>query len=131
MARPLRIDVENGWYHVMSRGIERRTIFPDKSYCFHFLDLVGEMAERYGVEVHAYVLMGNHYHLILRTPYANCSQAMQWLNVSFSAWFNAKLQRVGHVFQGRFRSTPGVSPPVFGIRMLLVVGVLRDARAPM
>lgn len=105
MVRPLRIDVEGGWYHVMSRGIERRTIFVDKSYCFHFLDLLGEMSVRFGVEVHAYVLMDNHYHLILRTPAANASAALQWLNVSYSAWFNAKRQRVGHVFQGRFRST--------------------------
>ena len=62
MARPLRIDVEDGWYHVMSRGIERRCIFVDDSYCRHFLDLLGEMSARYGVEVHAFVLMGNHYH---------------------------------------------------------------------
>ena len=89
----------------MSRGIERRTIFLDDSFCLHFLDLLGEMTDRFGVEVHAYVLVGNHYHLILRTPGANASQAMQWLNASYSAWSNAKRQRVGHVFQGRFRST--------------------------
>lgn len=89
----------------MSRGIERRSIFLDDSFCLHFLDLLGQMTERFGAEVHAYVLMGNHYHLILRTPGANASQAMHWLNVSYSAWFNAKRHRVGHVFQGRFRST--------------------------
>ena len=105
MARPLRIDVEGGWYHVMSRGIEKRTIFLDDTFRLHFLELLGEMTDRFVVEVHAYVLMDNHYHLILRTPGANASQAMQWLNVSFSAWSNAKRQRVGHVFQGRFRST--------------------------
>ncbi len=105
MARLLRINVKGGWYHVMSRGIERRVIFLDDSFCLHFLDLLGEMSERFGVEVHAYVLLRNHYHLIIRTPNANASQAMQWLNVSFSAWSNAKRQRVGHVFQGRFRST--------------------------
>lgn len=65
MARPLRIDVEGGWYQVMSRGIERRTIFVDASYCEHFLDLLGEMTERFSVKVHAYVLTGNQYHLIL------------------------------------------------------------------
>jgi putative transposase len=105
MSRPLRIDVEGGWYHVMSRGIEKRTIFLDDTFRLHFLELLGEMTDRFVVEVHAYVLMDNHYHLILRTPGANASQAMQWLNVSFSAWSNAKRQRVGHVFQGRFRST--------------------------
>jgi REP element-mobilizing transposase RayT len=89
----------------MSRGIERRVIFLDDFFRLHFLDLLGEMTDRFGVEVHAYVLMDNHYHLIIRTPDANASRAMQWLNVSFSAWSNAKQQRVGHVFQGRFRST--------------------------
>ena len=86
----------------MHRGNEE---WRDVTPMLCFLGLLGEMSERFGVEVHAYVLMGNHYHLILRTPNANASRAMQWLNVSFSAWSNAKRQRVGHVFQGRFRST--------------------------
>jgi len=104
MARPLRIDVEGGWYHVTARGIERRCIFPARFYYQHFLELLGRMSIRYAVEVHAYCLMGNHYHLIIRTPEANASQAIQWLNVSYSAWFNVKRSRVGHVFQGRFDS---------------------------
>ena len=104
MARPLRIDVEGGWYHVTARGTERRSIFPDDTYCVHFLELLERMSERYGVEVHAYCLMGNHYHLLLRTPEANASAAVQWLNVSHSLWFNRKRDRVGHVFQGRFKS---------------------------
>ena len=52
MARPLRIDVAGGWYHVMSRGIERRSIFLDDTYCLHFLDLLGEMSLRVDIEVH-------------------------------------------------------------------------------
>jgi putative transposase len=70
---------------VMSRGIERRSIFLDDAYCFHFLDLLGEMSQRYGIELNVYTLMGNHYHLIVRTPEANLSAAMQWLNVSYGA----------------------------------------------
>jgi len=104
MARPLRIDVPGGWYAVCARGTERRIVFCDERHCEHFLELLEEIAERFAVGVHAYVLMGNHYHLIVRTPHANLSQAMQWLNVSYSAWFNAKQGRVGHVFQGRFGS---------------------------
>lgn len=104
MSRPLRIDVPGGWYHIMARGIERRAIFLDDRYREHFLELLEEMSARYGVLVHAYVLMDNHYHLILQTPEANASAAMQWLNVSYSAWFNTKQSRVGHVFQGRFKS---------------------------
>jgi REP element-mobilizing transposase RayT len=104
MARPLRVDVKWGWYHISARGIERRRIFHGSRYYQHFIELLEEMSSRYAVEVHAYCLMGNHYHLIIRTPEANASKAMQWLNVSYSAWFNAKQDRVGHVFQGRFSS---------------------------
>jgi putative transposase len=104
MARPLRVDVAGGWYHVMARGIERRAIFADARDHEHFLELLAELGPRYGIEAHAYVLLGNHYHLLIRTPLANASAAMQWLNVSYSVWFNKKRERVGHVFQGRFTS---------------------------
>ena len=104
MARPLRVDVEGGWYHITSRGIERRTIFEDARDHGHFLDLLEEMSDRYGVEIHAYVMLGNHYHLLIRAPQANASKAIQWLNVSYSVWFNKRRERVGHVFQGRFTS---------------------------
>ena len=82
MARPVRVDVVGGWYHVTARGIERRAIFADGRDHEHFLELLPEMGKRYGVELHAYVLMGNHYHLLIRTPQANASAAIQWLNVS-------------------------------------------------
>ena len=104
MARPVRVDVEGGWYHVTARGIERRAIFEDVRDHEHFLELLPAMGERYGVEIHGYVLMGNHYHLLIRTPNANASAAIQWLNVSYSVWFNRRRNRVGHVFQGRFAS---------------------------
>jgi REP element-mobilizing transposase RayT len=104
MARPLRIDVEDGWYHVTSRGTERRALFLSDRHNEHFMDLVGEMAERYEVGVHAFVLMGNHYHILIQTPHANASRAVQWLNTSFAAWFNTREDRAGHVFQGRFKS---------------------------
>ena len=104
MARPVRVDVEGGWYHVTARGIERRAIFGDVRDHEHFLELLPAMGERYGVEIHAYVLMVNHYHLLIRTPHANASAAIQWLNVSYSVWFNRRRERVGHVFQGRFSS---------------------------
>lgn len=98
------MDVEGGWYHVASRGIERRAIFDTERDYKHFLELAEEMSGRYCVEVHAYCLMSNHYHLLIRTPLANASKAIQWLNVSYSVWFNRKRERVGHVFQGRFKS---------------------------
>ena len=104
MARPLRVDVKDGWYHVTARGIERKAIFEDNRDHEHFLELLEEMSKRYGVEVHVYCLLGNHYHLLIRTPRANASPAVQWLNVSYSVWFNKRRGRSGHVFQGRFGS---------------------------
>ena len=69
----------DGWYHCMHRGIERRTIFTDAAENRYFQDLLGERVERYRIRVHAYCLLGNHYHLILHTPDANLSQGMQRL----------------------------------------------------
>lgn len=106
MTRPLRLDVADGWYHVMSRGFERRAVFADPRDCEHLTGLFEEMVLRYGVRLHAYVLLSNHYHLLVQTPHANLSRALQWLNVSYGAWFNRRHDRVGPVFQGRFKSVP-------------------------
>jgi REP element-mobilizing transposase RayT len=106
MARPVRIDIADGWYHAMSRGFERRMVFRDERDCEHFQELLGGMVARYGVKLHAYVLMSNHYHLLVQTPNANLSRAMQWLNVSYGVWFNRRHDRVGPLFQGRFKSVP-------------------------
>ena len=104
MARPLRIDLAGGWYHVTSRGNERRAIYRDDQDRRHFLELLAELPDRFRVRVHGYVLMDNHYHLQLETPEANLSRAVQWLNVSYSVWFNRRHRRSGHLFQGRFKA---------------------------
>ena len=104
MARPLRILVSDGWYHVTARGIERRVIFPDEACCRHFLELLKEMSGRCQVRVHAYALMPNHFHLVLSTPRGNLSAAMQWLKTSYSMWFNRRAHRVGPLFQGRYKA---------------------------
>lgn len=106
MARPTRVNVEDGWYHVTCRGIERREIFREDREREHFLGLLETAVERFRIIVHAYVLMDNHYHLIVQTPDANLSAAIQWVNVSYSVWFNRRSGRVGPLFQGRFKSVP-------------------------
>ena len=106
MARPLRIQVADGWYHVTARGIDRKAVFRDDADRSHFLELLEDMMGRYRVCLHAYVLMDNHYHLLIQTPQANGSAAMQWLNVSYSVWFNRRHRRCGPLFQGRFKSIP-------------------------
>jgi len=104
MARPLRIDVSGGWYHVTCRGNERQPVFRDDRDRRRFLELLAEWTERFGLLVHAYVLMTNHYHLLVETPRANLSAAMQWLQVSYTMWFNRRHERAGHLFQGRFKA---------------------------
>lgn len=104
MARPLRVDIEDGWYHVTARGDHRQVIFRDDRDHGHFVELLEEMSGRYRVGVMAYVCMGNHYHVMVCTPEANLSRAIQWLNISYSVWFNKRHGQVGHVFQGRFKS---------------------------
>jgi REP element-mobilizing transposase RayT len=84
----------------------RKEIFETDRDREHFVELLEEMVERYDVVLHAYVLMDNHYHLLIETPEANASRALQWLNLSYAAWFNAKHERSGPVFQARFKSIP-------------------------
>ena len=100
----MRIEIAGARHHVMARGNERRRIFLDDVDRRHFVEILAELPERHGVLVHASVLMDNHYHLLLETPEANLGRACQWLNVSFSVWFNRRYRRSGHVFQGRFKS---------------------------
>ena len=106
MARQLRHHFAGGWYHITTRGMWRKEIFETDRDREHFVELLEEMVERYDVVLHAYVLMDNHYHLLIETPEANASRALQWLNLSYAAWFNAKHERSGPVFQARFKSIP-------------------------
>ena len=94
MARAWRIEFEGALYHVVSRGNERWDIFFDDDDRRLFLDTLGEMAQRFEIELFAFVLMNNHYHLLLRTRRANLSRAMQWLGVTYTNRFNARHSRV-------------------------------------
>lgn len=104
MARTLRIDRIGGWHHVTARGNERRAIWTDDQDRDAFVERLETWAERFEVRLHAYVLMPNHYHLLVELPRAGLSRAMQWLNLSYSAYYNARHRRSGHLFQGRFAS---------------------------
>ncbi|MEA3226552.1 MAG: transposase, partial [Planctomycetota bacterium] len=83
---------------------EKRAIFRDARDYEGFLARLGRCSQRFSLGVYAYVLMGNHYHVLVRTREANLSAAIQWLGVSYSTWHNTRHQRSGHLFQGRFKS---------------------------
>ena len=104
MSRPWRIEYEGAFYHIFSRGNEGRAIFYGDEDRHLFLLTIGEMSERFDVDIFAFVLMSNHYHLLLQTNRANLSRAMQWLGVTYTRRFNIQHGRSGHLFQGRFKS---------------------------
>lgn len=104
MGRSLRVECPGGWFHVINRGVERRSILPDAAANRHFVRLLSLLPARFGVRVHAYVPMVNHYHLQLETPRPNLGQALHWLNQSYAGWFNRRHRRVGPLFQGRFKA---------------------------
>ena len=104
MSRQARVKIDKGWLHVMNRGLERLSIYQEDRDRKHMLELVEAMSARYGLRVHGYVLMPNHYHLLIEIREGNLSAAVHWLNVAYSVWYNRKYRRVGPLFQGRFRS---------------------------
>jgi putative transposase len=104
MARPLRIEYPNAVYHVTSRGNARADIFVDDSDRESFLRIAGKVVTRYNWLCHAYCLMDNHYHILIETPDGNLSEGMRQLNGIYTQAFNRRHDRVGHVFQGRFKA---------------------------
>jgi len=104
MARPWRIEYEGAYYHVLSRGNQQQDIFLNDIDRHTFLKTLGRMSDRFEVDVFAYVLMNNHYHLLLRTNRANLSKSMQWLGTTYTTIFNLSQSRSGHLFQGRYKS---------------------------
>ena len=104
MTRQWRIEFEGAYYHILSRGNERRNIFHDNDDRISFLEILGKMSERFEVEVYAYVLMNNHYHLLLKTNKPNISKSMQWFGNTYTRRYNIKHRRSGHLFQGRFKN---------------------------
>lgn len=104
MGRPLRIEYPGALYHITSRGNERQTIYREEEDKTRFLKIVGDAALKFQIIVYAYVLMDNHFHLLLETPLGNLSQVMQKISVSYTNGFNARYRRSGHLFQGRYKA---------------------------
>jgi REP element-mobilizing transposase RayT len=104
MARPVRVEFEDASYHVMARGNGRQQVFFDDSDRQLFVQTLGEALGPFGLELIAWVLMPNHYHLILRTPRGNLSRSMGWFQTTFTVRYNRRHRRVGHLFQGRYKA---------------------------
>lgn len=104
MSRPIRIEYENAVYHLTSRGNERGVIYRDDQDRREYLEALAEAADRFGLLLHIYCLMPNHYHLVIQTPRANLSRAMAWFETTYCVRFNRRHRRAGHLYQGRFKA---------------------------
>ncbi|MBI5872970.1 MAG: transposase [Candidatus Omnitrophica bacterium] len=104
MARPYRLQAEHCFYHITSRGDDRKKIFLNDRDYQKFLEYISLAKAKFHFHVYAYCLLTNHYHLLLETTQANISKVMHYINGSYTTYYNTKRKRSGHVFQGRFKS---------------------------
>lgn len=104
MARPLRLEFRGALYHVTSRGDGQEAIYRDDTDRRLCLEVLAHTVERYNWTVHAWCLMGNHYHLLIETPDSNLALGMRHFNGVYTQRFNRRHGRVGHVFQGRYKA---------------------------
>jgi len=104
MARPVRIEYEGAFYHVTSRGNERKKIFFTERDYEKMKDYLKEAQNRYGYLLHSYIFMTNHYHLVIETPHSNLHEIMHYINSSYTTYINRKRARAGHLFQGRYKA---------------------------
>lgn len=115
MARKPRIEYAGAIYHVLSRGDRREAIYLDREDRERFVEALGTACDRTGWRLHAYVLMTNHFHLLLETPEPNLVVGMKWLLGTYTQRFNLRHRMVGHLFQGRYKAIPvsGEEPEYF------------------
>ncbi len=104
MSRPIRIEFAGALYHVTSRGDRQEAIYQDAKDRKNFLAILEQVQTRFNWLIHAYCLMDNHYHLLIETPEGNLSKGMRQLNGVYTQTSNKHHQKVGHVFQGRYKA---------------------------
>ncbi len=104
MARQLRIQYPGAVYHITCRGNARQNIYQDNKDRKGFLEILQESQNIYSIKIFSYVLMSNHYHLLIETPKGNISDYMRHLNIRYTSHYNRRHKKVGHLFQGRFKS---------------------------
>lgn len=104
MARPLRINFTGAWYHVINRGINQADVFLENDDYLMFLSVLGDACLLFDVEVSAYCLMNNHYHLLARTPQGNLPRFMRHLSGVYTQKFNRHYKKDGPLFKGRYKA---------------------------
>ena len=103
MPRKPRIEIP-GYYHIINRGVEQRVVFKEAQDYEYFEELMCFYTKSFGITLHNYCLMSNHYHLLLEITSENLSKFMRQLGMNYAIYFNKKYTRSGHLWQGRFKS---------------------------
>jgi|SRR5688572_5618360 len=104
MARKLRLEIEGGLYHIITRGNDRQDIFHSREDHQKFLSLLEIQKQRTAFYLYSYCLMTNHVHLLIERQTETVGRLMQRILTGYSQYYNRKYKRVGHVFQGRHKS---------------------------
>ncbi|MEI6336557.1 MAG: transposase, partial [Methylococcaceae bacterium] len=104
MTRPLRIELSGGIYHVTSRGNRQDDIYFSDDDRKVWLNLLGQVCQRFNWYIHAYCQMTNHFHIVVETPEGNLAQGMRQLNGVYTQYINRTHGSVGHLFQGRYKA---------------------------
>lgn len=106
MSRKPRIQSESGFYHIYARGSGRQLIFEDNRDRYRFVFILQDSIKNSGAKLFAYCLMGNHYHMIVRSDFLELSALVRKINQNYAFYFNKRHERSGHLFQARFCSEP-------------------------
>ena len=104
MSRPLRIEYQDAYYHVLNRGRGRQVIFNGEEYFREFLHILPQVHDRFGLQIHAYCLMSNHYHLLVKTPEGNLQRCMRHVNGVYTQRYNRLKKTDGSLFRGRYKA---------------------------
>ena len=104
MARKPRIEFPGAFYHVISRGNQRQTIFHDNTDYLAYLNRLEHYRKRYNITVYAYTLILNHVHLLVKTQETPLSKFMQGLQFTYTRYYNQRYSKIGHLFQGRYKT---------------------------
>lgn len=111
MARQARIQSPTDYYHIMMRGNNREKIFLTRSHKEFFVDLLREQAEEGSIEIAAYCMMDNHVHIVIKSDLDSLTRAIKSINIKYAMYFNKVKERVGHVFQDRYKSEVILNDP--------------------
>ena len=105
MGRPTRADHRGGIFHVIARGNNKEYIFRDGKDKGYFISILKKNCETMVCKIYGFVLMNNHYHILIQTMDKKMQEIMHKVNTIYSKYYNLRYERVGHVFQERYKSS--------------------------